>query len=76
MSRKEHERGIIDDGEWAYDNRDEIPDDAVPKERCENCDHYRYSEIDDEWVCMCQYSDYYGEPMGDNDYCDEWGKAK
>lgn len=76
MSYNEYKRGIIDKHELAYENRDEIPDDAVPKERCENCNHYRYSEIDAEFVCVCRYSKYCGEPMGDYGYCEEWERVK
>ena len=72
MSYPEYKMGIIDDGEWAYENRDAISDDAVPTERCENCRWYRYSEVDDEYVCINRKSDYCAEQMSDDDYCDEW----
>ena len=74
MSYHEYKMGIISKSEWAYENRDESPDDAVPKERCENCRWYRYIDCDDEWVCVCRDSVYCAEPVDDLDYCDEWEK--
>lgn len=45
--------------------------------RCETCKWYRYSEVDDEWVCINRHSDYCAEQMGDYDTCDNWeGKQR
>ena len=44
--------------------------------RCETCKWYRYSEVDDEFVCVNRRSDYCAEQMGDCDSCKEWEGKK
>lgn len=44
--------------------------------RCETCAWYRYSEVDDEFVCVNRRSDYCAEQMGDYDSCKEWEGKK
>lgn len=74
MSHKEFKLGIIDKAEWMMENRDDPMTDGEPKEYCENCRYFGYSEVDDEYVCYNPASEYCAEQMYDYDYCDEWEK--
>lgn len=40
--------------------------------RCETCKWHRYSEVDDEFVCVNRESDFCAEQVGDYDSCNEW----
>lgn len=44
--------------------------------RCETCKWLRYSEVDDEYVCVNRMSDFCAEQVGDYDYCGEWEGKK
>lgn len=43
---------------------------------CETCAWYRYSEVDDEFVCVNRRSEYCAEQMGYCDSCDKWEKKR
>lgn len=45
-------------------------------QRCETCKWYRYSEVDDEFVCVNRRSEYCAEQVGDYDSCGEWGRKE
>jgi hypothetical protein len=45
-------------------------------QRCETCKWYRYSEVDDEFVCVNRRSEYCAEQMGYCDSCDKWEKKR
>lgn len=44
--------------------------------RCESCKWYRYSEVDDEFVCVNRMSDFCAEQVGDYDSCEKWEGRK
>lgn len=39
---------------------------------CETCRWYRYSKVDNEWVCINRHSDFCAEQMSNYDTCDNW----
>lgn len=68
--------------EW---RRQEIDDRAFLEEqdmryynpyRCETCKWLRYSEVDDEMVCMNRMSPYHTECVWDYDTCEEWERKE